>query len=162
MSKMSEFEDLFGGMTDLSKSLNYQYSCRILKDVWFNAAKGSEVENRELAEFLRFFALKYLVKHFGFEIPEDYITSKIYLVEGDGIKGMVIEVPEAKRECECNRVALILEDNGNRKYYTSEYYALTKEFGFCEFTKDGHHAYNQRPATLEEFLECLKVKIVEK
>ena len=131
---LNEFKDLFGGMTDLSSSLNYQYSCRILKDVWFNAAKGSEVTNKNLAEFLRFFALKYLITHFNFNVPRDYITSEIYLVEGDGIKGIVIEVPEAKHECECNRVALILEDNGNRKYYTSEYYAFTNEFGFCEFT----------------------------
>ena len=107
---MKEFEDLFGGMTDLSKSLNYQYSCRVLRDVWFRAAKGSEVTNKGQATFLKIFALKHLVTYFGFEIPKEYITSELYLVEGDGIKGIVIEVPDAKYECECNRVALILED----------------------------------------------------
>ncbi|MBR2024458.1 MAG: hypothetical protein IKA02_01470, partial [Clostridia bacterium] len=84
---MKEFEDLFGGMTDLSKSLNYQYSCRVLRDVWFRAAKGSEVTNKGQATFLKIFALKHLVTYFGFEIPKEYITSELYLVEGDGIKG---------------------------------------------------------------------------
>ena len=53
---MKDFEDLFGGMTDLSKSLNYQYSCRVLRDVWFHAAKGSEVTKKGETSFVRFFA----------------------------------------------------------------------------------------------------------
>lgn len=159
---MNEFENLFGGMTDLSKSLNYQYSCRVLKDLWFSAMKGEEVLYENQMQFVRMFALKHLIKHGGFrDIPKEYLEAKIYLVEGKDGVGAVIEVPNAKYECECNRVAMILENDLKRRYYTSEYYAISKDFGFCEFTKEGHLSYSQRPATLEEFLDCIKMTIIE-
>ena len=160
---MGVFEDLFGdmGMTDLSNSLNYQYSCRVLKDLWLGPMRGDEIFSKNKMDFARNFALAVLSRHEGFEVPREYYDAEIYIVKGEGISGAVIEVPDAKYECECNRVAMIVDSNGERKYYTSEYYAISKEYGFCEFSKEGHMAYTQKPATLEEFLECLKVKIVE-
>ncbi|MBO5287740.1 MAG: hypothetical protein J6B34_06395 [Clostridia bacterium] len=156
------FASMGGG--DLSKSLNYQFSCVAMRLLCYekDIDMANAVTNKEKMRELCFLALMFCRRNRGVALKPEYAKLPIHLVKGEGIKGAVIELPDSQYECECNRVAIMVSDDGKRQYYTSEYYAITKDYGLCTFYEDGSRAsYASKPSTLEEFLECLKVEIVE-
>ena len=92
-------------------------------------------------------------------VTEDEIMTIVEEAEEDGTIGTeetqlirsVIEFDDVKYECDCNFVAMMMV-NGERKYYTSEYYAYSKEFALCSFTEEGNHAsYADKITSFEDF-----------
>lgn len=155
------FESMGGG--DLSASLNYKFACLELKDLWLTDEIPMEDKITSVLNVRKvcFIVLKLCNAKYRINVPEEFLNMEIHLVKGKGKRGAVIDVPNAKIECECNRVALILNESGEREYYTSEYYSMTNSFGLCKFTRESHASYGTRVDTLEDFLKALELEVAE-
>ena len=148
--------------TDLSKSVNYQFACNFFWKCFFGTSVNvSEFYKQEMpARMFYITALKVMIRHTGLSVPEKYVNLPLHFVKNESFKGMVLEIPDAKSECECNFVAVLEDNSGTRKYYTSEYYAMGEYFALCEWKYDTNHvAYNQHTDTLEDFLTAIDCQL---
>ena len=150
--------DFFFKPNDLSQSVNYQFSCNYFWKCFFGTSvKVSEFYKQEIpARIFYITALKLMIRHTGLKVSEEYVELPLHFVKNESCKGMVLELPDAKSECECNFVAILEGSDGTRKYYTSEYYQSAKYFGLCEWKYDMNHvAYNTKTNTLQEFVAAI-------
>ena len=134
-------------------SVNYQFCFVALKELFFNdKVKISEIfGDEEAAKNLYLRALLFLKEVRKMNIPEEFTRMPVHFLDGKTRKGIVIEVPNAKNECECNFVGLIEANDGTKTYYTNEYYSGEQQFGLCMITPTMRMALKRRPQTLEEF-----------
>ena len=137
----------------VESSVNYQLCFVSLKALFFNEKVkiGEIYGNEELAKNLYLTALLMLKEIKKMKIPDEFTRMPVHFIEGKTYKGIVIEVPNAKYECECNFVGLIESDDGRKTYYTNEYYSGEKQFGLCMTTDKMRISLKARPQTLEEF-----------
>lgn len=137
----------------VDSSVNYQFCFVSLKALFFNEkVKISEIfGDEEAAKNLYLKALLMLKEIKKINIPEEFTRMPIHFVDRKSSKAIVIEVPNAKYECECNYVGLVEEDDGTKRYYTNEYYSGEKQFGLCMTTATMRMALKSYPQTLEEF-----------
>ena len=147
----------FTNKPDLASSVNYRFSCQVMKDIFFNKMVDiAKVHgNRSETNKLVLTALLLIVRYFKISIPDEFKEMPIHFVKGERALGVVIEVPNAVRECECNFIGMVQKDDGEKLYYTNEYYASSDTFGLCRFTPDMHIVLNKHPKTLEEFISAI-------
>ena len=123
-------------------TVNYYISNEVLRQLFYivNFTEEEFKNNRETGKSMLFFSLKFALEH-GVTVPQEYIKLPItYISNEDESKfGYIIEFPDATAECDCSFVGMMYE-NGERKYYTAEYYEFSKRFGFCAWSEDGSHA----------------------
>lgn len=137
----------------VESSVNYQFCFVSLKALFFNEkVKISEMfGDEEAAKNLYLKALLMLKEIKKMNIPEEFTRMPIHFIDRKSYRGIIIEVPNAKYECECNFVGLVESDDGSKTYYTNEYYAGEKQFGLCMTTPKMRMSLKARPQTLEEF-----------
>ena len=168
---MGFFKKLFGKKDDTDELLkmilgaaqrpttaNYQFCCATLKDVFYGADFSAEdVKSEEKIKGLIKKALSICYKTPNIHIPENYYDLPLHYLSNEDktIQGYVLKLTDVKYECDCNYVGLIVA-NGEKKYFTNEYYASDKTFGFCTFLSDGgRRAYNNYPRNFEEFKQAI-------
>ena len=146
------FSSLFG--EEHETTANYHVSCSVLRNMFYVVSFDEKifVEDKEIGKKLLYLALKFCIEK-GIEIPKEYLDLPVtFISNADGSKvGYVIEFNDVKYECDCNFVAMMMV-NGDRKYYTSEYYEYSKTFSLCSFSANGDHAsYSDKIASFEDF-----------
>lgn len=124
----------------MENSPNYQISGHILKDVFFSNrfTPDSFINNTKQAQRLTFIAINRCMKN-GVKVPTTYLKLPIkYISNASKTKyGYIVEFPDAKYECECNFTAMMIE-NGQKRYYTSEFYSTDNKFMLCILNSDGN------------------------
>ena len=141
----------------LSKSVNYKFSCQVMKDVFFNPMvdiykiHGNESEVKKLV----LTALLMIQRFFRLPIPDEFVNMPIHFIGAPDALGVVVEVPNAQYECECNYIGMVQAKEGKKFYYTNEYYADLNRFGLCLFTEGGHMVLRAQPQTLKEFIDAI-------
>ena len=56
-------------------------------------------------------------------------------------------------------VAILEHEDGNREYFTSEYYEITDSFGLCSFTEFGHSSHALGVGSAEDLARALNCTI---
>ena len=162
--KKDETDDLFKMIMEnkrrIDSSANYQVSCSALRAVFYGMDFSAEsfYNNLDSAKGLVQVAVGMVAKR-GVKIPASYKNLPVTFVSNeDGSKyGYIVAFDDAKYECECNFVAMMIEQ-GNKKYYTNELYAESKTFSLCMFGAEGNHysgINDLDPQTYEEFREAI-------
>ena len=158
--KKDETDDLFKMIMENKRrteaSANYQVSCSALRDVFYGMEFSAEsfYNNLDSAKGLVQVAVGMCSKR-GIKIPASYKNLPVTFVSNeDGSKyGYIVAFDDAKYECECNFIAMMIK-NGKKEYYTNEFYAVSKTFGLCMFGEEGSHYFGingMEPQTYEEF-----------
>ena len=110
----------------LRQSLNYQFAFTALKDEFFSGDFApADLRDRVKVKHIIGQALK-RCRNLGLSIPAafyetlnpTFVTNKYYIKYVD------------KLECEVNYIAMV-EKDGEKLYYTSEFYAQNRSFGLC-------------------------------
>ena len=141
----------------LMQSVNYKFSCQVMKDVFFNnlvdiyKIHGNVSETKKLV----LTALLILQRSFRLPITDEYLDMPIHFIGAPDALGVVIEVPNATHECECNFVGLVQAKEGKKFYYTSEYYADLDKFSLCMFTAERHIVLGRQIQTLQDFIDAI-------
>lgn len=137
-------------------SLNYQVSCNYLRRLFLAADLPASVFLDNLA-FAKEMVARVVQKcsEEGRLIPSSYINLPITFVSNHDRScfGYIVEFNDASEECDCNFIGMMVE-NGEKVYYTSEYYAGLNSFSLCCFCEDGSHRSglgDASPRTFEEF-----------
>lgn len=124
-------------------STNYQITCSILRNVFYLAdfLNDDFYNNVDFARKLLKTSISYCSSK-GFVIPDSYKRIPITFIsnESNTVYGYIFEFDDAKYECECNYIGMIVA-NGKKKYYTSEYYTNNNSFGLCMFKSDGSRVF---------------------
>lgn len=141
-------------------SANYQVSCSALRAVFYGMKFSAEsfYNNLDSAKGLVQVAVGMCAKR-GIKIPASYKNLPITFVSNeDGSKyGYIVAFDDAKYECECNFIAMMIV-NGQKAYYTNEFYADSKTFSLCKFGAEGNHysgINDADPQTYEEFRDAI-------
>ena len=149
-------DDIFSSLLgeEHETTANYHVSCSMLRRVFFDLefTKEDFINDSEIGKKILFITLRVCMRA-GITVPREYLDLPVTFISNeDGSKfGYVIEFGDVKYECDCNFVAMMMV-NGERKYYTSEYYAYSKEFALCSFTEEGNHAsYADKITSFEDF-----------
>ena len=151
MGAFDDFLQMFmANNNSISTSPNYQSVFYGLKNLYLRAIEDFEpiAESEEMARNFVKLALDLTKKGKGINIPQEFYDMPIHIYPG---KGIVLEIPNPKLECECNYVALLC---GEKKMYTNEYYAFSNVFSLCAVTESGRTSYTIQPANLEEFVKA--------
>ena len=152
------WQELFGEQKDLSRSFNYQLCCNYLPKCFFGSGYSvyALCDEPPLAKIFISTAVSLTERHSRLPIPKAYEDLPIKGIENGKFRGIVVELPDAQYECECKFVALLDSQDGERKYYTGEYYQAEKKFGVCSFAANmSHTAHVWKVETLEEFVEAI-------
>ena len=138
-------------------SVNYQFCFAALKPLFFSEKIkiGEIYGDEEAVRNLCLRALLFLKEVEKMDIPVEFTKMPFYFKQTENRKSIVIEVPNAKHECECNFVALVENNDGYKTYYTNEYYSGEKQFGLCMITPTMRMSLKARPQTLEEFMSSI-------
>ena len=146
------------GVGELAESANYQFACSFMLEAFFKTKIEMEslYKNESMTDLFYMSVLRGMRSYVGFS--QKYRNLPTYYVKNKKGKGVVFGIPDAEQECECNYVALLEWENGERTYYTSEYYAMDGGFKLCEYTLDEHYAYDIRTDSLESFLKAIGFK----
>lgn len=169
---MSIFNKLFGSKNDssdimqmflqnqsaLNSSINYQFSCVGLRNCSFsvdnfNRNYGSTENTTKWIENI----LNVIKHQRHLQIEKEYYNMPFRFEERDDskVRAIVIKIPNAKYECECNFVGIV-EKQGGIRYFTNELYVTENEFHLCEFMSNGsHRAYSYMPKDFDEFIEII-------
>ena len=139
-------------------SANYEVTCSALKTVFYSTDFPTEsfYNNLESAKGMVQIAIEMCSKK-GIRIPNSYRNLPITFVSNKERSkfGYIVDFDDAKNECECNYVGMIIS-NGVKKYYTNEYYEFTNRFGLCMFKSDGGREFGLgSPRTFEEFKDAI-------
>ena len=141
-------------------SPNYQVSCAALRVLFYSAEFSTDLfyNNLPFAKMLVQRAID-MCKIRKIKIPVTYQNLPITFVTNiDGSKyGYIVAFDDAKYECECNFIAMMII-NGKKEYYTNEFYADSKSFGLCMFGEEGNHysgINGMQPKTYEEFKDAI-------
>ena len=141
-------------------SANYYISCNTLKYVFYQGDPSVEsfYDDLELAKALLAVAIE-MAKKSGVKVPKSYANLPVSFVSNEdrSIFGYIFSFDDAKYECECNFVGMMIE-NGKRCYYTSEYCASDNSFALCMFSSDGRHYFgigDSNPKSYEEFKKAV-------
>ena len=123
----------------LKSSANYQVSCSALKNIFLNhnISEESFYNNLEFATELVQASIGFCLSE-GIEFPSMYKNLPIIFVSNEDQSkfGYIVAFDDAKYECECNFVAMMFV-NGQKAYYTSEFYETSKAFKLCKFCENG-------------------------
>ena len=149
-------DDIFGD--SFKPTDNYYISNEVLRNLFYvmDFTEEEFKEDKETGQSIFFIALKFALEH-GVYIPKEYIKLPItYISNEDESKfGYIIEFNDAIKECDCRFVGMMYE-NGNRKYYTAEYYEFTETFGFCIWSEEGNHAsYADKITSFDDFKKAI-------
>ena len=154
---MSFLSRLFGRN---NYSANYYVACKALKDVFYQGRVSPEnfYDDLEMAKNLVTTAL-IMTKKSGIRVPKSYTNLPVTFISNEDHSkfGYVVAFDDAKCECECNFVGMMVV-NGEMRYYTSEYYAFNNTFGLCMFGSNGAHHFgigDSHPRNYEEFKKAL-------
>lgn len=141
----------------LEKSVNYNFSCRVLNAVFFSEHVDLEklYGDEEGTKNVILRALLVVKERYGLRIPPEFIAMPFHFIKNENKWGVVIEVPNARYECECNMIGMIQKKDGSKLYYTNEYYASDNSFGLCLFTDEKHFSLSYKTQKLEEFIEII-------
>ena len=144
--KNGDFEALLNALKNFDRSKgptpNYQLCCHMLKSVFFDDKFEESIPRDDVDTVRTLISFAVFLCHIeGTEVPDSYDDLPISFIQSeDGRRyGYIVSLDDAKRECDCNFVGLMVVD-GENQYYTSEYYALTNRFALCKFEKDGTHS----------------------
>lgn len=156
-------DSILSARKQLETSPNYQFSCNYLKNSFFADVLQAEdcIFDPEPIDTLIAAALTMGEKR-GCTFPDKYGSLGIHFYENQflGFLGYIIELEDAKIECECNFVALIVVD-GEKRYFTSEFYKADNSFFLCEFTVDKHMSYSNVTNTYDAFRDALDEKMTQ-
>ncbi|MBQ2734934.1 MAG: hypothetical protein IJF33_03800 [Clostridia bacterium] len=138
-------DDIFGELLQnerrLSRSPNYQFSCCALRDLFLRTDFSTDefYNNPDFARVLVSVALD-VCKEMHIKIPSRYRSLPVSFVcnEDSSNYGYIIALHDARYECECNYIAMMIK-KGQRIYYTNEFYADDASFSICAFLNDGRH-----------------------
>lgn len=157
----------------LDRSPNYQMTSVVFRIIFLKThfAEDAFKNNLEFARGLLLVSYGMCVKE-GIKMPVRYKDLPITCIsDGENIFGYVYSFNDAKYECECNYVAMMIV-NGEKRYYTSEYYADSDEYGLCMRTENGLRVFgitwmsngkdNMKNASLEDFKESVLAHINSK
>ena len=139
-------------------SPNYEISCSALTYVFYHLDFPLEefYDNLGLARNLLNIALKCSLEN-GVRPPRKYRELPIaFVTNAEKTRyGYIVSFNDAKVECECNFVAMMIE-NGEKVYYTNEFYKTVGRFGLCIWNEDGRHFFGLgTPQSYEEFKNCV-------
>lgn len=147
---------------DTEKSVNYQFACVFMRDYFYNdIPRFIDVYYGKDERIHKAFLVGLNIIHQAkrLRIPESFLSMPVDFIEKDGTRFIVVSIPEARQECECNYIALVETAEQHKRYYTSEYYAHSKEFGLCYFASSTeHHAMSTVITSKQQFIdEILKI-----
>ena len=139
-------------------SANYQFCCVALRDVFYetNFSREQFSKNKQLLDELVLRAIDICSKMKGVRVPPEYknLHTNFVCDEKKEKLGFVLELPDARYECECNFVALLFEGS-NKRYYTNEYYATDNSFSLGMFVDKDHVSFTDSPRNLDEFIQAI-------
>lgn len=152
---MGFFSKIFG-RNDCSA--NYYVACSSLKYVFYKTDFSAEkfFNDLEFAKALVKVAVE-MGKKSRIKIPKTYYNLPITFISNEDHSkfGYIVSFDDAKFECECNFVGMMI-DNGKKFYYTNEFYMSDNEFGLCLFTSDEKHYFGiGNPQNYEEFKKAM-------
>ena len=139
-------------------SANYHLACVVLRQVFFEVDIPNEnfYNKVKATRLLLNVAIEECIKD-GIRIPKSYKDLPVTFVSNanDSKFGYIISFNDAKHECECNFVALMVVNN-EKVYFTNEFYESEKSFGLCRFDANGRHYFGMgEPQTYEEFKDAI-------
>lgn len=157
--KQDETEKLLKKIEDMKARIqmapNYQFCHVSLKGIF-------SVMNFSAEEFLQDDTkINFIIKtalgdccNKGIVMPSSFNNLKPRFVcnEQKTVFGYILELEHVQYECECNFVGLII-CNGEKIYYTNEYYSDSGSFGLCGFFPSSRMrcSFKAQPQTFDEF-----------
>ena len=156
------FEEIKRGLNRV-QMFNYQYVFVVLKHLFFNHDLFEKcTDDIATSEVLSYCARK-LSDESGLILDDDYLELKHYFAAGENNSRSIIiefEYP-LPIEAECKFVALVIDGDGQRRMYTSEFYSWSFEFRLCEVDSMGNRSsYSNVVNTLDDFLFAIEQKII--
>lgn len=153
-------EELKSSQETLNQSVNYQLCCKYLKNYFFDNSDNiaERAQKPEDVQSVINVLLDEMRSDLGITIPAKYYNLSICIENRKDKrrkrKSVIIEFDDAKNECECSLIAMIVI-NGQKSYLTSEYYASDNTFCLGEFSADGHCCYEYKINGIEDFRKVI-------
>lgn len=134
-------------------SVNYHYVFSGVKTLFFAVTDFDNVtKDEESVKKFLYAATLYLKMNSGLSLPAEYFNLPFKFRHN----AIVFEVPNPKKECDCNYVALIQNDDEEQSkcMYTNEFFAGEDTFRLCLSKKNMHSIIGKEPKNLEEFIQA--------
>ena len=142
---------------EIINSLNCRFSYQVMKDIFFNdmvdvyKIHGNKSETRKLV----LTAFLMIQRFFRISIPDEYVDMPIHFIGAPDALGVVLEVPNTRRDGECSFIGMVQAKEGKKFYYTNEYSAELNRFVLCLLTENGHTTLRLPSQTLDEFIAAI-------
>ncbi len=144
-------KQISSNQSSISKSPNYQsvfYGLKLRYFSWKEDFAPVTKDETIAREFVRQ-ALVMTNAAKQITIPQEFFNMGIHLYPD---KGIVLEIPNPRFECECNYVAFICGEN--KKMFTNEYYASNRTFGLCCITDSMRMSLKAETDTFDKFVKA--------
>ena len=132
---------------------NYQFCFRGIKQAFFffTTMYPDKFSDEKFAQGIFEAAVDFCERKIRKGFIERYGNIKLdCFINKKNFVGYAFELNDAKKECECNYVAMVLY-NGKYKLYTNEYYEFDNSFGLSVNHKGVRASLKLHPKTFEEF-----------
>ena len=137
-------------------SLNYLFCFNILKRVFYMPTfEFDPLYGNENATKLFILNLVILIaqrSHVAF--PPQYIDLPVHFEENEDHKAIILEVPDAMSECDCNYVALRRSKDGKLLFISSELYSFRQIFKLCVYTEKAHYSLSTKITSYRDFVDA--------
>ena len=135
---------------------NYMFCFNILKRVFYmQSIKFDDLYgNKEATENFILKVLYLMVKNFRTPCPPQYLQLPVAFEEKYERKAIIISLPDAKCECDCNFVALRKSKDGKLLFISSELYEFGYTFKLCVFTEQAHYSLSKVITSYQEFVDA--------
>ena len=135
---------------------NYMFCFNILKQGFYKQfIKFDELYGNE--EATKNFIIKVLylmVKNYRTPCPPQYLSLPVGFEEKGDHKAIVISLPDAKSECDCNYVALRKSKDGKLLFIASELYGFSYTFKLCVFSEQAHYSLSKVITSYQDFVDA--------
>ena len=142
---------------EVINSLNCRFSYQVMKDIFFNdmvdiyKIHGNKSETRKLV----LTAFLTIQRFFRISIPDEYVDMPIHFIGAPDALGVVLEVPNTKRNGECGLIGMVQAKEGKKFYYTNEYSTELNRYVLCLQTVHTHTVVPFPSQTLDEFIAAI-------
>ena len=147
------FDRLMRNQERLQRSHNYRFYYALKETfLYLDLPEGDFYRNTEYARALILYTID-VAKGAHVRFPRRYRRLPVFFVSNKAATryGYVVVLPDVRSECECNFVAMMIE-NGERAFYTNEFYEDDCTFSVGKFTVGGQHRFGLGSAiTLDDF-----------